>query len=87
VVTYRAKSPAGVRYKIDECRFFLTEMVEREKGETDANRIRESGYALSAFMSAFRSALYRLRGVVEKQRAKLLWAELEASGSGKENPQ
>lgn len=76
---YEAKNPNGVKYKIAECRYFLDAMIEREKGETDVARILEFGYNLSAFMSAFRSIIFRLRGVAGRSRSRLVWAELETS--------
>jgi hypothetical protein len=71
---YRASKRDGVAYKINECRFFLAEMVEREK---QRERHQEFGYCLSAFLSAFRSVGYRLNGILGNARTKVLERELE----------
>jgi hypothetical protein len=59
-----ASSPRGVFDKIEECRFFLERMAAYEH----VREIKSALFCLSAFLSAFRSAGYRLLGVVSALR-------------------
>jgi hypothetical protein len=61
-----AQNPERVLDKIRECRFFLAWMADHERASETENLL----FCLSAFLSAFRSAAYRLYGVAETQRGK-----------------
>ncbi len=54
-----AKNPSGVLEKINECGFFLDLMSSYEH----SGQIKSLLYCLSAFLSAFRSIIFRLSGV------------------------
>jgi hypothetical protein len=64
---YKATNPARVSDKIKECRFFLVQTAEHEKAQ-DTEKFM---FCLSAFLSSFRTAVYRLIGVVHKVSGKV----------------
>ncbi len=61
-----AKNPDRISEKVNECRFFLVLMADYERVLEDE----KFRYCLSAFLSAFRSATYRLMGVTHKRFGK-----------------
>lgn len=73
-----AKSPERLSDKVRECKFFLARMGDYERAEEHENFL----YCLSAFLAAFRSATFRLRGVVSSQKdrksARALTGQLKA---------
>ena len=64
VVTYEATEPQRVMDKFEECRYRLVEMADCER-TLDAVKFT---YALSGFLYAFRTTVYRLIGVVRKKK-------------------
>ncbi len=58
--TQGARNPRGIAEKITECRFFL----ERMSAYESSGEISSLLHCLSAFLSAFRSILFRLNGVM-----------------------
>lgn len=62
----KAKNPERVLDKVRECRFFLVHMDYYEKA-LDTEKFL---YCLSAFMSAFRTIVFRLYGVTENRLGK-----------------
>jgi hypothetical protein len=58
----QATSPQAIVSKLRECRFFLLLMADYEK--VDSEKV---SFCISAFLCAFRSAQYRLLGVVKDQ--------------------
>jgi hypothetical protein len=61
-----ARNPQSVSDKARECRFFLLQMAEYEK-QLDTDKFL---FCLSAFLSAFRTAAYRLYGVAKTKSGK-----------------
>jgi len=76
---YQATNPDGIHKKILECRFFFDQMAAYERSKN----IDCFMFCLSAFLSSFRTALYRLNGVIHtrvgKPAAKEQWLALEKS--------
>lgn len=62
-----ATNPDRIADKTRECRFFLLKMAEYER-DMDIEKFL---YCLSAFLSAFRTAIYRSFGVAETRNGKL----------------
>ncbi|MGB8801413.1 MAG: hypothetical protein WCC97_12050 [Candidatus Acidiferrales bacterium] len=71
---YRAKDPPRVRDKIREARFFL-EQTETHVEQHDSEQFM---VCLSAFLTAFRSILYRMYGVAREQGGCAGFAAAEA---------
>lgn len=65
-VHYIATNPDRIFDKCRECRFFLVQLAEHEL-EMDIEKFL---YCLSAFLSAFRTAIYRSLGVVRTLHGK-----------------
>jgi hypothetical protein len=63
-VRYTATNPDRISDKSRECRFFLLKMAEYER-EMDIEKFL---YCLSAFLSAFRTAIYRSCGVAKTRK-------------------
>jgi hypothetical protein len=68
-----ARTPERVYDKINECRFFVARMAEYEQS---ADTPEHFLYCISAFLSEFRTAAYRLYGVTKAQRGKAAQAAL-----------
>jgi hypothetical protein len=66
VAHHTATNADRIADKARECRFFLVKMAEHER-EMDIERLL---YCLSAFLSAFRTGIYRSIGVVEQKSGK-----------------
>ena len=75
---YEAKNPKSVWDKFRECQRVLQDMTAHEQAH-DTERLMSS---LSAFLSAFRTTAYRLRGVVGSQQGEPvgenLWTQLRS---------
>jgi len=63
---YNATNPDRIADKARECRFFLVQMAEHEQRMD----IEKFLYCLSAFLSAFRTTIYRSFGVAETRKGK-----------------
>jgi len=61
---YTATNPDRIADKARECRFFLVQMAEHE----ERMDIEKFLYCLSAFLSAFRSTIYRSFGVAQTRK-------------------
>ena len=72
---YTTTKAEGITEKIGECSFFLSQMAEHES----RNDVKKYGYCLSAFLSAFRTTIYRLTGVVRATRDKAASDALQVS--------
>jgi hypothetical protein len=77
-MNYKATNPDRVAEKILECRYFLSLMAEHEL----AMNIEKFMYCVSAYLSSFRTIIYRLAGVTNTCKGKAaqdkLWAQLES---------
>jgi hypothetical protein len=71
-MNYEATEPQRVTEKFEECRFRLVEMADCERALDTVKFF----YALSAFLSAFRTTAYRLIGVTRSRKGPQAGREL-----------
>jgi len=70
---YTASNPERIADKCRECRFFLAQMEDH----AHSHDVEKLLYCLSAFLSSFRSAYYRLIGVVHAVNGDTAWRRLK----------
>jgi hypothetical protein len=72
----RTTNPEGVLEKVGEARYFLARVPDHENDSNEEDFLR----SLSAFLNAFRTITFRLKGVTEhkhgKEKADLLYGQL-----------